>query len=179
MATKTHFKERLDLSGNLNSFANHLKDFFHRFSLSFLPAIKVICKEVQTDHSYLKLKFGLSLCNWQLDCVQYTKLVSLAGNYTQPPPPKPHNWLKYFHSNFRTIDPTKIIITGKRVRFSFIGISDIIYFDPNQTNQAAAIANYQQVRFWNFLSNTITFGTDENHLFTRYFLNTIDFRRRI
>lgn len=46
---------------------------------------------------------------------------------------------------FRTIDPTKIIITGKRVRFSFIGISDIIYFDPNQTNQAAAIANYQQV----------------------------------
>lgn len=35
-------------------------------------------------------------------------------------------------------------MTGKRVRFSFIGISDIIYFDPNQTNQSAAIANYQQ-----------------------------------
>lgn len=45
----------------------------------------------------------------------------------------------------RTIDPTKIIVTGKRVRFSFVGISDIIYFDPNQTNPAAAIANYQQV----------------------------------
>lgn len=45
----------------------------------------------------------------------------------------------------RTIDPTKIIITGKRIRFSFIGISDITYFDPNQTNQAAVIANYQQV----------------------------------
>ncbi|XP_031623876.1 PAN2-PAN3 deadenylation complex subunit PAN3 isoform X4 [Contarinia nasturtii] len=44
----------------------------------------------------------------------------------------------------RTIDPTKIIVTGKRVRFSFVGISDIIYFDPNQTNPAAAIANYQQ-----------------------------------
>lgn len=36
-------------------------------------------------------------------------------------------------------------MTGKRVRFSFVGISDIIYFDPNQTNPAAAIANYQQV----------------------------------
>lgn len=45
----------------------------------------------------------------------------------------------------RTIDPTKIIVTGKRIRFSFIGMSDIIYFDPNQTNQAATIANYQQV----------------------------------
>ncbi|XP_055321590.1 PAN2-PAN3 deadenylation complex subunit PAN3 isoform X4 [Sitodiplosis mosellana] len=44
----------------------------------------------------------------------------------------------------RTIDPTKIIVTGKRVRFSFVGISDIIYFDPNQANPAAAIANYQQ-----------------------------------
>lgn len=56
------------------------------------------------------------------------------------------NMYNYFISIIcRTIDPTKIIVTGKRVRFSFIGISDIIYFDPNQTNQAAAIANYQQV----------------------------------
>lgn len=46
----------------------------------------------------------------------------------------------------RTIDPTKVIVTGKRVRFSFVGISDIIYFDPNLTNPAAVIANYQQVR---------------------------------
>lgn len=45
----------------------------------------------------------------------------------------------------RTLDPTKIIITGKRVRFSFLGISDIVYFDPNQTNQMTAISNYQQV----------------------------------
>lgn len=54
----------------------------------------------------------------------------------------------FFFSVFRhrTIDPTKIIVTGKRVRFSFVGISDIIYFDPNQANPAAAIANYQQVK---------------------------------
>lgn len=45
----------------------------------------------------------------------------------------------------RTLDPTKIIVTGKRVRFSFLGISDIAYFDPNQTNQMTAISNYQQV----------------------------------
>ncbi|KAG4079909.1 hypothetical protein HA402_015040 [Bradysia odoriphaga] len=44
----------------------------------------------------------------------------------------------------RTLDPTKIIVTGKRVRFSFLGISDIAYFDPNQTNQMSAISNYQQ-----------------------------------
>lgn len=50
----------------------------------------------------------------------------------------------------RTIDPTKIIVTGKRVRFSFVGISDIIYFDPNQANPAAAIANYQQVKLTSF-----------------------------
>lgn len=54
--------------------------------------------------------------------------------------------ISFFRIFCRTIDPTKIIITGKRVRFSFVGISDIIYFDPNQTNPAAAIANYQQVK---------------------------------
>lgn len=47
----------------------------------------------------------------------------------------------------RTLDPTKIIITGKRVRFSFLGVNDIVYFDPNQTNQMSAISNYQQVNF--------------------------------
>lgn len=67
-----------------------------------------------------------------------------------------HSWQKY--SDFRfplwidsTIDPTKIIITGKRLRFSFIGISDIIYFDPNQTNQTTAIVNYQQVQIFSWM----------------------------
>lgn len=149
MATKIHFKERPDPSGNsrlqlLYWFSRH---FFTDFCL---PAIKVICKEPQTDHTYLKLKYGPSLCNWQLDCVQYTKLDSPAGKVTHPPLLQWRQYCLIFLLNFRTIDPTKIIVTGKRVRFSFIGISDIIYFDPNQTNQAAAIANYQQVHlvFW-------------------------------
>ncbi|XP_055690209.1 PAN2-PAN3 deadenylation complex subunit PAN3 isoform X2 [Lutzomyia longipalpis] len=44
----------------------------------------------------------------------------------------------------RTLDPTKIIITGRRVRFSCLGISDIVSFDPNQANQLAVITHYQQ-----------------------------------
>ncbi|GAB0094648.1 PAN2-PAN3 deadenylation complex subunit PAN3 [Sergentomyia squamirostris] len=44
----------------------------------------------------------------------------------------------------RTLDPTKIILTGRRVRFSCLGISDIVSFDPNQTNQLAVISHYQQ-----------------------------------
>lgn len=44
----------------------------------------------------------------------------------------------------RTIDPTKILVTGKRVRFNFIGISDIALFDPNQSNTPAVTSNYQQ-----------------------------------
>uniref|UniRef100_A0A1L8DXV8 PAN2-PAN3 deadenylation complex subunit PAN3 n=1 Tax=Nyssomyia neivai TaxID=330878 RepID=A0A1L8DXV8_9DIPT len=44
----------------------------------------------------------------------------------------------------RTLDPTKIIITGRRVRFSCLGISDIVSFDPNQANQLAVISHYQQ-----------------------------------
>lgn len=63
--------------------------------------------------------------------------------------------MKYFIFFFRTIDPTKIIVTGKRVRFSFVGISDIIYFDPNQANPAAAIANYQQVNYIVFTSRDL------------------------
>lgn len=30
----------------------------------------------------------------------------------------------------RTLDPTKIIVTGKRLRLSFLGISDIVLYDP-------------------------------------------------
>ncbi|XP_059620155.1 PAN2-PAN3 deadenylation complex subunit PAN3 isoform X1 [Phlebotomus argentipes] len=44
----------------------------------------------------------------------------------------------------RTLDPTKIIVTGRRVRFSCLGISDIVSFDPNQANQLAVISHYQQ-----------------------------------
>lgn len=64
------------------------------------------------------------------------------------------NLILFFFVN-RTIDPTKIIVTGKRIRFSFVGISDIIYFDPNQANPAVAIANYQQVRHITFRFETL------------------------
>ncbi|XP_037907770.1 PAN2-PAN3 deadenylation complex subunit PAN3 isoform X2 [Hermetia illucens] len=40
----------------------------------------------------------------------------------------------------RALDPTKIIVTGKRVRFSFPGISDIVSYDPN----TAVVNHYQQ-----------------------------------
>lgn len=42
----------------------------------------------------------------------------------------------------RTLDPTKIIITGKRLRLSFLGISDIVLFDPNESFNV--INHYQQ-----------------------------------
>ena len=45
----------------------------------------------------------------------------------------------------RTLDPTKLIITGKRVRFSCLGVTDIVSFDPNQTNQLAVTNHFQQV----------------------------------
>lgn len=46
----------------------------------------------------------------------------------------------------RTLDPTKLIMTGKRVRFSCLGVTDIVSFDPNQTNQLAVTNHFQQVR---------------------------------
>lgn len=57
----------------------------------------------------------------------------------------------------RTLDPTKIIITGKRVRISFIGISDILYFDPSQINLVPVIATYQQVCVLRILINRFYF----------------------
>ncbi|XP_026471412.1 PAN2-PAN3 deadenylation complex subunit PAN3-like isoform X2 [Ctenocephalides felis] len=44
----------------------------------------------------------------------------------------------------RTLDPTKIIVCGKRVRLSFLGISDILSFDASNTNNMALINHYQQ-----------------------------------
>jgi hypothetical protein len=46
---------------------------------------------------------------------------------------------------YRTLDPTKIITDDKRFRFSFVGISDIISFDPNQSNPFHLVNHYQQV----------------------------------
>uniref|UniRef100_A0A1B0FP62 Pan3 C-terminal knob domain-containing protein n=1 Tax=Glossina morsitans morsitans TaxID=37546 RepID=A0A1B0FP62_GLOMM len=44
----------------------------------------------------------------------------------------------------KVLDPTKIIVTGKRVRFSFCGTSDIAQFDPNTANPLAVISMHQQ-----------------------------------
>ncbi|KAL5291436.1 PAN3 family protein [Megaselia abdita] len=44
----------------------------------------------------------------------------------------------------RQLDPTKIIVTGKRIRFSFLGISDLVSFDPNHANQLAVLHMHQQ-----------------------------------
>ncbi|XP_055631577.1 PAN2-PAN3 deadenylation complex subunit PAN3 isoform X2 [Toxorhynchites rutilus septentrionalis] len=44
----------------------------------------------------------------------------------------------------RTLDPTKIIVTGKRLRFSFMAISDIATFDPNQSNSMSVVTHHQQ-----------------------------------
>jgi PAB-dependent poly(A)-specific ribonuclease subunit 3 len=41
----------------------------------------------------------------------------------------------------RTLDPTKIVLIGKRIRLSFLGIS----FDPNQSNTLSVVTHYQQV----------------------------------
>ncbi|XP_030385179.1 PAN2-PAN3 deadenylation complex subunit PAN3 isoform X2 [Scaptodrosophila lebanonensis] len=44
----------------------------------------------------------------------------------------------------KILDPTKIIVTGKRVRFSNCCISDITQFDPNATNPLALVNMHQQ-----------------------------------
>lgn len=44
----------------------------------------------------------------------------------------------------RTLDPTKIIITGKRLRFSCVAISDLATYDPSQTNPLALVTHHQQ-----------------------------------
>ncbi|CAG9799996.1 unnamed protein product [Chironomus riparius] len=44
----------------------------------------------------------------------------------------------------RTLDPTKIITDDKRLRFSFVGITDIITFDSNQQNPFQLVNHYQQ-----------------------------------
>lgn len=53
-------------------------------------------------------------------------------------------WLT-IHSLYRSLDPTKIITDDKRLRFSFIGITDIITNDPNQQNPFQLVNHYQQV----------------------------------
>uniref|UniRef100_A0AAG5D5N0 PAN2-PAN3 deadenylation complex subunit PAN3 n=1 Tax=Anopheles atroparvus TaxID=41427 RepID=A0AAG5D5N0_ANOAO len=44
----------------------------------------------------------------------------------------------------RTLDPTKIIVTSKRIRYSCVGISDIATFDPNQQNPLTVVNHHQQ-----------------------------------
>ncbi|XP_034658927.1 PAN2-PAN3 deadenylation complex subunit PAN3 isoform X4 [Drosophila subobscura] len=44
----------------------------------------------------------------------------------------------------KVLDPTKIIVTGKRVRFSSCCISDITQFDPNAANPLALVNMHQQ-----------------------------------
>ncbi|XP_032596131.1 PAN2-PAN3 deadenylation complex subunit PAN3 isoform X3 [Drosophila grimshawi] len=44
----------------------------------------------------------------------------------------------------KILDPTKIIVTGKRVRFSSCCISDITQFDPNAANPLALVNMHQQ-----------------------------------
>jgi PAB-dependent poly(A)-specific ribonuclease subunit 3 len=46
----------------------------------------------------------------------------------------------------RSLDPTKIIYDDKRLRFSFVGITDILSIDPNQQNPFHLVNHYQQVR---------------------------------
>lgn len=44
----------------------------------------------------------------------------------------------------RTLDPTKVIFTGKRLRLSFLGVSDIVLFDPNESSPFNLITHHQQ-----------------------------------
>jgi PAB-dependent poly(A)-specific ribonuclease subunit 3 len=45
----------------------------------------------------------------------------------------------------RSLDPSKIITDGKRVRFSFLGLTDIVTHDSNQQNPLQLVNHYQQV----------------------------------
>uniref|UniRef100_A0A182WIF7 PAN2-PAN3 deadenylation complex subunit PAN3 n=1 Tax=Anopheles minimus TaxID=112268 RepID=A0A182WIF7_9DIPT len=44
----------------------------------------------------------------------------------------------------RMLEPSKIIVTGKRMRYSCVGISDIFTFDPNQQNPMSVVDHQQQ-----------------------------------
>ncbi|XP_067646896.1 PAN2-PAN3 deadenylation complex subunit PAN3 isoform X2 [Eurosta solidaginis] len=44
----------------------------------------------------------------------------------------------------KVLDPTKVLVTGKRIRLSFCGTSDIAQFDPNATNPLAVVSMHQQ-----------------------------------
>lgn len=53
--------------------------------------------------------------------------------------------VRVIHTNglaCRNLDPTKVIFTGKRIRLSFLGISDIILFDPNESHHI--VTHHQQ-----------------------------------
>lgn len=64
MAIKIHFKGRLDLSGMLLVLLFHRTFVFANICRHLCHvAIKVICSELQTDHTYQKQKYGLLLCN--------------------------------------------------------------------------------------------------------------------
>lgn len=52
----------------------------------------------------------------------------------------------HYFALFRSLDPTKIITDDKRLRFSFIGVTDIVTFDPNQQNPFQLVNHYQQVK---------------------------------
>lgn len=47
----------------------------------------------------------------------------------------------------RSLDPSKVIIDGKRIRFSFLGLTDIMTLanDSNQPNPLQLVNHYQQV----------------------------------
>ncbi|XP_011210887.1 PAN2-PAN3 deadenylation complex subunit PAN3 isoform X4 [Bactrocera dorsalis] len=44
----------------------------------------------------------------------------------------------------KVLDPTKVLVTGKRMRLSFCGTSDIAQFDPNAANPLAVASMHQQ-----------------------------------
>lgn len=55
--------------------------------------------------------------------------------------------IRVVHTNnlaCRTLDPTKVIFTGKRLRLSFLGVSDIVLFDPNESSPFNVITHHQQ-----------------------------------
>lgn len=151
MGSQTLFQERLDHSGkqflNVNSILviEILQLFSHKSSVQ-RSSTGPLLPETEIWSIIMQLTAGLrAIHQCGLACRFVNFFFFFSFRFLQ-------NFVSFFLYYLlicisRLLDPTKIIITGKRIRFSFLGISDIISYEPTQTSTSTITQHYQQVRY--------------------------------